>query len=379
MDDKIFHCALNRIFLPEPEKGSRLIEAAGSARQVFDLDEYTLSTLTGPDTPRRLLIGSKALDEAAEELERLARKGIRFIPENDPTYPSLLKECPDGPIGLYVRGELPESGQDAVAIVGTRDISQYGTEWCGRIIEAIASCKERPLIVSGLAIGTDITAQQAALSAGLTTMGVMATGPDTIYPARHRRFGERLCQTPGCSLVTEFPPATAPMPYRFLQRNRIIAGLCRATIVIESRIRGGSLNTASYAFGYDRSVFALPGRVDDPRSQGCNWLIRNCIAESIETLEDLLKSLSLKRDSGKKKTEQKISETYAGCVGEDEVSRMSDLLLCIRSRRGQTVEELAGSTGLPIRTVTELTGLLEADGFICADLLGRYMINVKKM
>ena len=180
-----------------------------------------------------------------------------------------------------------------VAVVGTRDISPYGREWCERIVHALARTSPKPLIVSGLAIGTDICAHKAALEASLPTIAVMATGTDTIYPYRHRQIAEKMSGTQGCALVTDYPPGTAPLPVNFLRRNRIIAGLSHATILVESKIKGGGMMTCRLAFSYDRDVYALPGRADDLRSQGCNHLIRARMAEPLTSEEDIIDSLGL--------------------------------------------------------------------------------------
>ena len=269
-----------------------------------------------------------------------------------------------------------------ISVIGTRDLSPYGKEWCERLVGSLSEVptEERPIIVSGLALGVDICAHTSALKHGLPTIGVMATGPDDIYPNRHRSIGEEICRTPGCALITDYPPGTAPLAIHFLRRNRIIAGLSEATILVESKIKGGGMMTARLADSYNRTVFALPGRVDDTRSQGCNHLIRSRIATPITSVQDFLNELGLKH-IGKKKPENendRIRNLYKGCLSDDKISQMGRILLAIRRERGITVEDIAIQTGIDYARVSQLLGMLETDGIISRDLLQRCFINFSR-
>ena len=292
MDELICMCCLNRIFGFKPDLSRALVRTLGSASAVFTLTGDQLFELLPGSYKIRKEICGETLEKTSIELEHLARQGIHFLPFTDPAFPPLLKETPNGPIGLYVRGQLPDIGRNCIAVVGTRSISNYGSEWCRRIVDTLASIPEKPAIISGLALGTDIRAHEAAVRDGLPSIGVLPCGIDTVYPHQHHDFAEALCRLPESGLVTDYPPATAPLPIHFLRRNRIIAGMASATIVIESGIRGGSMITARDAFEFNREVYALPGRVDDPHSQGCNYLIRNDMAEAIESMESLKESLA---------------------------------------------------------------------------------------
>ena len=233
------------------------------------------------------------------------------------------------------------------------------------------------MIISGLALGTDICAHRAALESGLPTAAVMATGPDTIYPYRHKAFARELCDTPGCALVTDYPPGTPPLAMHFLRRNRIIAGISDATILIESKIKGGGLMTSRLAFSYSRDVYALPGRADDIRSQGCNRLIRDKIAEPLISSEDLLESLGLKgRMSGTRAGIPEIIRRHFGQnASEETMTYMISFIEVIRSERGITLEEAAFRTGLSYSTASNIAGMLEMEGLICIDLLQRCFIE----
>lgn len=384
-EEKACLCALNRIFGFEPRTGLALISHFGGAKPIFEMDSKELESLTGPYFKYKGKISTHAVEKEAEELEKLARLGISFCGYTEEDYPELLKECDDPPIGIYIRSCTPTrelwKPRKRIAIVGTRDISPYGKEWCGRIVSSLAGTDAQPVIVSGLALGTDIVAHHSAIEQGLQTIAVMATGPETVYPARHRAFAERLAATAGCALISDYPPGTAPLAIHFLRRNRIIAGLSDATILVESRIKGGGMTTCRLAFSYSRDVYALPGRVDDVRSQGCNELIRRKIAEPLTSTQDLIEALGYKSLS--KGTTggviEHILSAYQKHLPEERLMILSAILKLIRDSRGITLEDLAQRTGQSFKTIAELTGLLEIDGAIYIDLLQRCSLNYKNV
>ena len=382
--EKACLCALNRIFGFEPKIGLALLSHLGSAEEVFELSGKDMDFLLGPHSRYRGHLSRSNIEKEYEELIRISKKGIRFTGWTEEGFPEMLKDCPDAPIGLYVRSSTPDtdlwSSRRAVSVVGTRDLSPYGREWCTRIVHSLGTSPEKPAIISGLAIGVDICAHRTALDAGLPTIAVMATGPESVYPVRHTDFAEKLCSTAGCALVTDYPPGTSPLPVHFLRRNRIIAGLSEATLLIESKIRGGGMMTANLASSYGRDVYAVPGRIDDTCSQGCNFLIRNKVAEAVIGDDDFLKSLGMtsagKRDRITDK--EKIAAMYGKHMPADRIDMLAAALLVIRRHRGMTVEELADSLGTDYSNAAMLAGLLESDGFITIDLLQRCCINIIK-
>ncbi len=383
IEEKICSCALNRIFGFSPKTGLALIECIGSAAEIFQMKTEEIDKLLGPYSKYKGLIGRKAADEAEKELSELERKDIRFIGWNEDGYPELLHECNDAPIGLYVRTTTPLEElwkpRRRIAVVGTRDISPYGREWCIRTVSAMAASGEKPTVVSGLALGTDYYAHKTALERGLPTIGVMATGPETVYPQRHHEFAEKLCHTPGCALITDYPPNTSPLSVHFLRRNRIIAGLSESTILIESKIKGGGLMTCNLAFSYSREVYALPGRADDLRSQGCNELIRKKVAEPLTSIDELMKALNLS-NTGKTAVsmESELSRTYGGVVPDSEMRMMNEIVALIKRQRGITIDDISSVTGLPYSNVSNIVNTLETDSFITTDLLQRCSLNVRK-
>lgn len=383
-EEKACLCALGKIFGFKPRIALAMIEHLGCAREVFKLSRNSLEHLLGPHSQYTDVIRKSAVYEASKELEFYEKHYIDFVGWTDGCYPALLKECPDAPVGLYIKSKTHPSqlwtSRKSIAFVGTRDVSSYGKEWCTRAVRALAGSEERPLIVSGLALGTDICAHKAAIESGLPTIAVMATGPESVYPYRHKEFADLLYQTPGCALVTDYPPGTAPLAVHFLRRNRIIAGMSDATVLIESKIKGGGMMTARLAFSYSRDVFALPGRVDDIRSQGCNSLIKSKIAEPLTSINEFLESLNISqsRPQSRLSETELLSATYSSRMSEDRIALMSRLLLTIRQNRGMTIEELAERNCLTYAQTAELTSILETDGFITTDLLQRCSINIGK-
>lgn len=378
--------ALNTAFGFEPKISRSLIGQLGTAASVFDISEKDLDELFGPYSKHRALVGSAALEEACRELERLEGRGYRFVSLCEEDYPALLRECPDAPAGLYVRscselGDIFNRGRN-ISVVGTRDISPYGSEWCTRIVRTIAQAPSRPTVVSGLAIGVDVTAHLCALAEGIPTIAVIPTGIEDVYPSRHRVVAEKIAAAPGSALVTDYPPGSQPVPVNFLRRNRIIAGMSGATVLIESKAKGGGTMTARLASGYGREVFCLPGRVDDSRSAGCNLLIQEKIAEPIISLSTLPQALGLGRFSRRKAAdlEEELSRRYGDARDVEAAPLLPGILKLvriIRKQRGIDLDNLCRQSGMGIAEVTEITGLLESDGIICTDILRRCSINLK--
>ena len=387
MSDKISSrvsaIALNAIFGNEPKFSHHLIDALGSTEAVFALSEQERLELFGPYNPHAAQITPAALEAAQAEYERLSAQGVQFLSIFDEGYPEALRECPDAPLLLYVRSSTPAEElfgrAPAVAIVGTRDQSFYGQECCRRIVRALAEAPARPTVVSGLALGVDITAHGAALEGGLPTVGVSPVGVEDVYPRRHAAFVARMCETPGCALVTDYPPGTVPAAFNFLRRNRIIAGLAGATVLVESRIKGGGMITARLAAGYGRDVFAVPGRIDDPRSQGCNLLLKEQTAAPVASPEALPVTLGLGRLKRTRSAdlETAVRRRFADALPPEEVGRLVRLALQIRAQRGIQFDELCRETGIEYPDVARAAGMLEEEGFICVDLLQRCTINVK--
>ena len=370
-------CALNRVFGFEPRTGMKLLETFGSAVEVFRSSPKELTEALGTSSKTRLvqMLAGSAFESAAIEIEGLEKMGCRFVCLGEHGYPALLTECDDPPLGLYYKGtSVPEDvfgGRPAISIVGTRDITSYGREWCARIVEAMSRSNIRPLIVSGLALGVDGTAHKTCLETGLPTVAVMATGIDSIYPAHNKALGEMIAQTAGCALVTDYPPGTEAIRINFLRRNRIIAGISRATILVESKIKGGGMMTARLAGSYGRDVYALPGRMDDPASQGCNLLVRENLAVPMGDLRDLMSELGLGKPAVRTKEDFKecLVSFYKGNVQEPMLHDIVLLGSMVKANRGISMDELCCALGWPFSKVSQICTMLECDGFLDVDLL----------
>jgi len=370
--------ALGKIFCYEPRLAKALVDGLGSASDVFSMTEDQLFELFGPFSKYREVIGAVNLDAEAETLEKILSDGCRYMTYDNAAFPGLLKQCEDAPIGLFVKGsDTLENifGREMVAFVGTRDASSYGRDWCSRMVMSLAESDVRPTIVSGLAYGIDISAHIAALEQGLPTIAVLGTGISKIYPHCHTRYARQIMERPSSAIVSEYPPGVMVSATSFLARNRIIAGMSRATVLVESRIKGGGMTTAREAASYNRDVFALPGRNDDIRSQGCNMLIHSRLADAVISCDELFKSLGYKKKA--KKTGEMIlscREFYAGSMDVDKIDKVVRIISVVRSNRGITSAELSQELGIPFSEVLPLVGRLEADGFIETDMLQRCSI-----
>lgn len=380
-DEKYGLCALNRIFGFDPKTAHALLASIGSASEIFRLSEKELDTILGPWSKYKGSINRRAFDNAAEELEKLSENGICFIGYTESAYPELLTECEDAPMGLYIRSRTsPEElfrPSRRIAIVGTRDISQYGQEWCSRIVQGLGHTDEKPPIISGLALGTDICAHREAIASGLPTIAVMATGPEAVYPHRHREFAERMAATEGCALITDYPPGTAPLAIHFLRRNRIIAGLSDATILIESRVKGGGMMTSRLAFSYNRDVYALPGRIDDVRSQGCNYLLKEKVADAIYSVEGLVESLGMIPGKARPQISDAdfITKIFGSKTSPELIPELTDLFAIIKKHRGLSLDDLCVMTCSSYSRISRLAGMLEMEGLITIDLLQRCSVS----
>lgn len=383
--ERICACALGHIFGYQPKYSAELVARYGSAEAVFALDKEELDALFGSYSKYKGAVNEKALDEACKELDSLYSRGYQFVALSENDFPALLRECPDPPAGLYVRSGSPVSeifnARPSVSIVGTRDISPYGKEWCPKIVGALAGTRDRPAIVSGLAIGVDICAHMAALAYGLPTIGVMATGIDAVYPRCHGTAAGKIAAAPGSALVSDYPPGTQPVALNFLRRNRIIAGMSGATILVESKEKGGGMMTARLAAGYGREVFAVPGRMGDRYSKGCNALIGEKIAEPLPDLPCIATSVGLTPEGPLQahSLSGSIQDKYAGVFSEEDIGKLTEVAGLVRKSPYVTGDGLCRESDLPFMEITRCISILESDGFIETDLLGRCTIHGKFM
>ena len=284
--------------------GKKLVMMAGSAEAVFKEPARTLQKIHRSAGPiLESLKNKEILLRAQREMEFIERGRITPVFFTDPAYPRLLRNCIDSPVMLYFKGNIPLNGRRTIGIVGTRKATDYGKRICRNLVEGLKEAEVT--VISGLAYGIDSCAHRAALDNGLPTIGVLAHGLDMIYPPVHRSLASRMVENGG--LITDFMSETRPDRENFPMRNRIIAGLCDAVVVVEAATKGGALITAEIANSYNRDVFAIPGRLGDPFSEGTNFLIMSNKAGLIQSANDIALFMGWKKRSARNQgTQRKI-------------------------------------------------------------------------
>ncbi len=316
---------------------------------------------------------SASLERAKREMEFVERHHIRIVYLHDDDYPRLLRECPDAPVILFMKGNVNLSDGHFVSIVGTRQASERGKVLTREIVLSLAERLPRLTIISGLAYGIDIAAHRAALEIGVPTIIIPAHGLDRIYPPLHRNDAVRALDKGG--IVTEYMSGTTPEKYNFVARNRIIAGMAECTVVIESREHGGALITARMAADYDRPVFAVPGRVTDDASLGCNHLIRDHRAMLLQSPDDLLREMNWQSRCATQTTlDLPLSNQPPAAAASDADSPASDasltedeqtLMRILRDAEdGVTVNDLVEATQWPFTKISSLLMMLQVKKYV---------------
>lgn len=283
--EQLYRIALSLLPNVGPVISRALFQYCGSAEAVFREKKQLLAKIPGVGAKRiRKAFASPVLDQAEAELKFMQRHKVIGLFYTDEAYPKRLNQCPDAPVLLYYKGTSSLNDQRFVGVVGTRSATPYGEEMTQQLVEGLKGFDVT--IVSGLAYGIDISAHEAALRNQMPTIGVVAHGMDRIYPQVHRTTAGKMIRQGG--LLTEYPSGTNPDRENFPTRNRIVAGMCDAIVVVEASGKGGALITADLAIGYNRDVFAVPGRAMDAYSKGCNDYIRENKAGLITSANDLV-------------------------------------------------------------------------------------------
>lgn len=333
----------------------QLLSSLGNAESIFREKRQSLERIPGIGPVLAAEIKNPDVLRRAEQELRFAAQGqISVLLWGDEGYPPRLRECPDAPLVLYYKGQGNLNARHAVSVVGTRHSTRYGQEVTARLMEELASLFPDTMVVSGLAYGIDICAHRQALACGLPTVAVLAHGLDRIYPFAHRQVANEMLAQGG--LLTDFPTGTTPDRPNFLKRNRIIAGLSEATVVVESAEKGGSLVTADLAFSYDRDVFACPGRVNDLYSAGCNQLIRHNKAALLSSARDLVEALGWQEGDDRGKPRQ--AEL---AFNESDSPEIRQVLQVLQAHEEVHINQLAKLTGFPVQQLTTLLFELEMD------------------
>lgn len=304
-DESYYAMALTRITGISQPQALHLYRQLGSARAVYD-HRNDMGDAVG-DCPPQLCQAVRHWDDALRrtdaELQFTGSKGIRVLTLLDADYPQRLRDCADAPVVLYYRGTADLNQRYVLDIVGTRRATTYGQDLVRRFVTDLHRLCPQVLVVSGLAYGIDICAHRCALEQGYETVGVLAHGLDQIYPPRHRDTAIEMAGHGG--LLTEYMSQTEALPNNFRQRNRIVAGMSDATILVESAAKGGGLITCRIAMEYGRDVMAFPGAVGMPYSEGCNRIIRNNTAALITSAQDFVESIGWQTTADRPATVQR--------------------------------------------------------------------------
>ncbi|GAA4302545.1 DNA-processing protein DprA [Compostibacter hankyongensis] len=329
-----------------------LLEHFPTARDIFEAPEKLLSAAPGIGPSRAKNIRQfHDFERVEEEMSFLRRYRIHPLFYTDAAYPEKLRNCYDSPVMLYYRGNTDLNHAPVVGIVGTRYCTAYGKAVCEKLVRELAAVGV--VVVSGLAYGIDIAAHKAALEAGLPTIAVLAHGLDRIYPPAHQAVARQMPEQGG--LLTDFMSGTLPDKRNFPRRNRIVAGMADATIVVETGLRGGSMITAELANSYNRDVFAFPGRVGDARSAGCHYLIRKNKAALITGAADLLELMGWEVPETAGQPEERPRDTGDDeKFGEDE----KKMLALLQRQPVLHIDEISRESGLsPARIATAMLNL----------------------
>ena len=332
----------------------KLIAHCGSAQNLFSEKKGNVAKINGVGNAKiQHLFDKKNKVLAEQELNHILKNNVSYCYYQDDNYPSKLKHCIDGPILLFSDGQINLNKQPIISIVGTRKMTLYGRDFIDTLMEEIAPYN--PVIVSGFAYGVDITAQKAAIKNELQTIGVLAHGFDKIYPKSHKKYISEVNANGG--FYTEFWHNDEPLREHFLQRNRIVAGMSDATVIIESAQKGGSLVTADIANSYSRDVFAVPGKTTDLLSRGCNDLIRRNKAGILTSPRDLIDAMNweLKQESAKSIQPQLFLDL------PEEEQLIYDFLL---KNNKQHLDSVALECGLPVYKLATLLFNMEMKGIM---------------
>ena len=369
MSEALYTIALSRMPYIQQTALVGLYRKMGSAAHIMEHRMDIRQIL--PDASQRLTETLRNMDEllrrADDELKYNAANHIRTLTLNDPDYPQRLAECDDAPLVIFYKGNADLNQQHIVSIVGTRHSTSYGHDLIRRFMTDLRQQCPKVLIVSGLAYGIDICAHRNALEQGYQTVGVLAHGLDDLYPPLHRPTAEQMTQQGG--LITEFMTMTNADKRNFVRRNRIVAGLADATILVESAAKGGGLITCNIAQSYNRDIFAFPGAVGMPYSEGCNNIIRNNTASLITSAEDFMSAMGWQNDAVLQKAKQQgIERQLFPNLTPDE----QNIVNILTKRNDLQVNMLSVQSNIPMGQLSAILFSLEMKGIVKPQAGGAY-------
>ena len=365
----LYNIALTRIGHFSLASALHLYRTLGSGEEIFLHRNEAQDIL--PDCSPRLIDNlkdwSEPLKRAEVELEFCRNNNIRVLCLGDDNYPKRLEDCADAPLVMYYKGNANLNQSRVINIIGTRHCTTYGADFIRRFIHDLKALCPEVLVVSGLAYGVDINAHQQALAVGYETVGVVAHGLDYLYPAAHKDVAREMVNHGG--LLTEFMTCTNADKGNFVRRNRIVAGMSDACILIESAAHGGGMITAGIAFDYGREVFALPGRVGDHFSEGCNNAIRENKAMLLTSVEDFVKTMGWEDDALRIEAQKKGIESQLFPDLSPEQQRIVDVLT---KSNDLQLNQLSVKTGIPIGDITSILFQMEMMGVVKPMAGGNY-------
>ena len=362
MDQEIFYTmALTRLTNFNYQQALELYKVVGSAQLLFE-HRNEIGDIIKDASPRlveALKDWNEPMRRAEAEIRFMEEHRIRALTLTSDDYPQRLTECPDAPIIIYYTGNADLNQTRIISIIGTRRMTTYGEDLIRRFVRDLRQYCPEVLIVSGLAYGVDICAHRQALENGYPTVGVLAHGLDQIYPYRHRDTAARMLNHGG--LLTEFMTQTNADKPNFVRRNRIVAGIADATILIESGARGGGLITAEIAQSYARAVFAFPGNVGQPYSEGCNNLIRDNGAGLISNAEDFVKAMGWLDET---RRQQAFADGIERNLFPDLSPEEDQVVSLLQQTNDLQLNIITVKTGIPIGRLTALLFQLEMKGVV---------------
>ena len=365
----LYNIALTRIGHFSLASALHLYRTLGSGEEIFLHRNEAQDIL--PDCSPRLIDNlkdwSEPLKRAEVEMEFCRKNNIRVLCLGDDNYPKRLEDCADAPLVMYYKGNANLNQSRVINIIGTRHCTTYGADFIRRFIHDLKALCPEVLVVSGLAYGVDINAHQQALAVGYETVGVVAHGLDYLYPAAHKDVAREMVNHGG--LLTEFMTCTNADKGNFVRRNRIVAGMSDACILIESAAHGGGMITAGIAFDYGREVFALPGRVGDHFSEGCNNAIRENKAMLLTSVEDFVKTMGWENDALRIEAQKKGIERQLFPDLSPEQQRIVDVLT---KSNDLQLNQLSVKTGIPIGDITSILFQMEMMGVVKPMAGGNY-------
>lgn len=365
----LYNIALTRIGHFSLASALYLYRTLGSGEEIY-LHRNDIQDIL-PECSPRLLANlkdwSEPLKRAEVELEFCRNNNIRVLCLGDDNYPKRLEDCADAPLVMYYKGNANLNQSRVINIIGTRHCTTYGADFIRRFIHDLKALCPEVLVVSGLAYGVDINAHQQALAVGYETVGVVAHGLDYLYPAAHKDVAREMVNHGG--LLTEFMTCTNADKGNFVRRNRIVAGMSDACILIESAAHGGGMITAGIAFDYGREVFALPGRVGDHFSEGCNNAIRENKAMLLTSVEDFVKTMGWEDDALRIEAQKKGIERQLFPDLSPEQQRIVDVLT---KSNDLQLNQLSVKTGIPIGDITSILFQMEMMGVVKPMAGGNY-------